>query len=331
MATFRNWRTLMCLLSSPSRSTPAGVKADPHTDPSVAKRHDGKLEKRLLKQVVQASAEFNLVEPNDRIMVAVSGGKDSLGLLYLLREIQKKAPFPFSLIAVNLDQKQPGFPEDVLPRYFTEQGYDFRIVEEDTYSIVAEKIPATQTYCALCSRLRRGVLYNVAEELGATKLALGHHRDDAIETLLLNLFYSGQTKAMPARLRSDDGRNTVIRPLIYCAEQDLALLAELHRFPIIPCNLCGSQDNLKRQEVKQLLADLELKNPKLRGNLLAALHNVRLSHMLLPHVSSNGLSDTAPRGGVASFAEEGTPAPQLVPLERVTRRAASPSAPVHPE
>lgn len=246
-----------------------------------------RLEKRLLSQLGQASAEFGLIEPNDRVMVAVSGGKDSLGLLYLLREVQKKAPFDFSIVAVNLDQKQPGFPEDVLPRYFEQEGYDYRIIEEDTYSIVKEKVPEGKTYCSLCSRLRRGILYNVAEELGATKLALGHHRDDAIVTLLLNLFYSGQTKAMPAKLRSDDGRNTVIRPLIYCAEEDMAELARLKQFPIIPCNLCGSQENLKRQEVKELIATLEQKNPKLRGNMLAALKNVRLSHLLLSDQSSS--------------------------------------------
>lgn len=242
--------------------------------------HLRRLEKRLLSLLGQASAEFGLIEPNDRIMVAVSGGKDSFGLLYLLREVQKKAPFDFSIVAVNLDQKQPGFPEHVLPDYLTREGYDFRIIEEDTYSIVKEKVPEGKTYCSLCSRLRRGILYNVAEELGATKLALGHHRDDAIETLLLNLFYSGQTKAMPAKLRSDDGRNTVIRPLIYCAESDLAELARLKQFPIIPCNLCGSQENLKRQEIKELIATLEQTNPKLRGNLLASLKNVRMTHLL---------------------------------------------------
>jgi tRNA 2-thiocytidine biosynthesis protein TtcA len=265
-----------------------------------------RLEKRLLSQIGHASVEFGLIEPNDRVMVAVSGGKDSFGLLYLLREIQKKAPFDFSIIAVNLDQKQPGFPEDVLPRYFEQEGYDYRIIEEDTYSIVKEKVPEGKTYCSLCSRLRRGILYNVAEELGATKLALGHHRDDAIVTLLLNLFYSGQTKAMPAKLLSDDGRNTVIRPLIYCAEEDMAELARLRAFPIIPCNLCGSQENLKRQEMKELLATLELKNPKLRGNMLAALKNVRLTHMLMA-------SGTAPRAELE--------AGPVMPANKLVRRS----------
>lgn len=271
-----------------------------------------RLEKRLLSQLGQASAEFGLIEPNDRIMVAVSGGKDSFGLLHLLREIQKKAPFDFSIVAVNLDQKQPGFPEDVLPTYLSREGYEYRIIEEDTYSIVKEKVPEGKTYCSLCSRLRRGILYNVAQELGATKLALGHHRDDAIETLLLNLFYSGQTKAMPAKLRSDDGRNTVIRPLIYCAEEDLAELARLKRFPIIPCNLCGSQENLKRQEIKDLLATLARSNPKLRGNLLAALGNVRLSHMLM---KPDGVEQTT-----TAVDAQREPTGSLIPLTTLLRK-----------
>ncbi len=238
------------------------------------------LERRLLGNLAKASAEFGLLEEGDRVMVGVSGGKDSFTLLHLLRLIQRRAPFRFSLIAVNLDQKQPNFPAHVLPDYFEREGYDYRIIEEDTYSIVKEKVPAGKTYCSLCSRLRRGILYNVAQDLGATKIALGHHRDDAIETLLLNQFYSGQLKAMPPKLLSDDGRNVVIRPLLLCAETDIAAYAEARQFPIIPCDLCGSQDNLKRQEIKRLLSTLERDNPKLRANLLAALRNVRPTHLL---------------------------------------------------
>jgi tRNA 2-thiocytidine biosynthesis protein TtcA len=246
----------------------------------------GVLQRKLLGSIARASADYALIEPGDRVMVAVSGGKDSMSLLYLLRELIRRAPFPFSIIAVNLDQKQPGFPEHVLPEYFTREGFEYRIIEEDTYSIVKEKVPEGRTTCSLCSRLRRGILYNVAVELGATKIALGHHRDDAIETLLLNQFYSGQLKAMPARLHSDDGRNVVIRPLIYCAEAEIEEFARLKQFPIIPCNLCGSQENLKRQAIKELLTTLERDNPKLRGNLLASLKNVRASHLLDPALKS---------------------------------------------
>ena len=239
-----------------------------------------RLEKRLLSQVARASRDFALLEPGDRVLVAVSGGKDSHALLYLLREIERKAPFPISLVAVNIDQGQPGFPKEVLPRYLDEEGYDFKIVTEDTYSVVQELVPVGKTACSLCSRLRRGILYTVAAELGATKIALGHHRDDIIETLLLNIFYSGQLKAMPPRLRTDDGRHTVIRPLAYCAEKDLAMLAQLRQFPIIPCDLCGSQENLKRQQMKALIDQLHAANPNVRGNLFAALSNVRPSHLL---------------------------------------------------
>jgi tRNA 2-thiocytidine biosynthesis protein TtcA len=267
-----------------SAHPPFAPSAPPRSAGGEARSRDlvTRLERKLLGQVAEASADFGLVEAGDRVMVAVSGGKDSMALLYLLRKIQRRAPFEFELIAVNLDQGHPGFPKHVLPDYFSREGYDFRIVEEDTLSIVQEKTAPGSTYCSLCSRLRRGILYNLAEELGATKIALGHHRDDSIETLMLNLFYSGQIKAMPAKLYSDDGRNVVIRPLIYCAESDIAEFAKEQAFPIVPCNLCGSQENLKRQQVKRLLATLEQDNPKLRGNLLAALGNVRTTHLLDP-------------------------------------------------
>jgi tRNA 2-thiocytidine biosynthesis protein TtcA len=238
-----------------------------------------RLEKRLLAQVAKASADFRLLEPNDRVMVAVSGGKDSHALLYLLREIQRRAPFELSLVAVNIDQGHPGFPKHVMPDYLTEKGYEFRIIEEDTYSIVTDKIPVGKTFCSLCSRLRRGILYNVAQDLGATKIALGHHRDDVIETLMLNLFYSGQMKAMPPRLRSDDGRNIVIRPLVYSSEAEIAEFSREQAFPIIPCDLCGSQDNLQRKRVKELLDRLNAENPNVRANLFAALANLRPTHL----------------------------------------------------
>ena len=238
-----------------------------------------RLEKRLLAEVARASHDFKLIEPGDRVMVAVSGGKDSHALLYLLRQIQRRAPFEFSLFALNVDQGHPGFPERVLPDYFEREGYEYKIVKEDTYSVVKEKIPEGKTFCSLCSRLRRGILYTQAVALGATKIALGHHRDDVIETLLLNLLYSGQLKAMPARLRSDDGRNVVIRPLVYLSEAELQEFADAKAFPIIPCDLCGSQENLQRKQVKNLLNELDAKNPLVRKNVFAALGNVRLSHL----------------------------------------------------
>jgi len=239
-----------------------------------------RLEKRLLKTVGRACRDFRLVEPGDRVMACLSGGKDSYAMLHLLRAMQRKVPFEFSIIAVNLDQKQPGFPEEVLPTWLEAEGYDYRIIERDTYGIVTAKTPEGKTYCSLCSRLRRGTLYDTAVELGATKIALGHHRDDVIETLLLNIFYSGQLKSMPPRLHSDDGRNVVIRPLVFCAEEDIAAFAKEQAFPIIPCNLCGSQDNLHRAKVKALIASLQRENECVKGNLLASLSNVKVSHLL---------------------------------------------------
>ena len=238
-----------------------------------------RLEKRLLAEVARASHDFRLIEPGDRILVAVSGGKDSHALLYLLRQIQRRAPFDFSIFALNVDQGHPGFPDRTLPDYFEREGYEYQIVKEDTYSVVKEKVPEGKTFCSLCSRLRRGILYTQAVALGATKIALGHHRDDVIETLLLNLLYSGQLKAMPARLRSDDGRNVVIRPMVYLSEAELSEFAAQKAFPIIPCDLCGSQENLQRKQIKNLLNDLNEKNPKVRANVFAALGNVRPSHL----------------------------------------------------
>ncbi|MFZ5890792.1 MAG: tRNA 2-thiocytidine(32) synthetase TtcA [Myxococcota bacterium] len=276
-----------------------------------------RLEKRLLDGVARASADFGLIEPNDRVLVAVSGGKDSHALLYLLREIQRRAPFDFSLIALNVDQGHPGFPKQLLPEYFAREGYDFRIIEEDTYSVVKEKVPAGKTTCSLCSRLRRGILYTAAAELGATKIALGHHRDDVIETLLLNLFFSGQLKAMPPRLRSDDGRNVVIRPLVYAAERDLAAFAETKGFPIIPCDLCGSQEQLQRKQVKALLDDWEAKHPHLRANVFASLANVRPTHLFDTNLrNALGLQDAVEPSDSGSRADVA----ELVPLLALARR-----------
>jgi tRNA 2-thiocytidine biosynthesis protein TtcA len=258
-------------------------------------RKGGALEKRLLAQVGRTSIEHRLIEPGDRILVAVSGGKDSHAMLYLLREIARRAPFEFSMIAVNLDQGHPGYPAETLRSYFEREGYEHRMLAQDTYRIVTEKIPAGKTYCSLCSRLRRGILYNAAVELGCNKIALGHHRDDTITTLLMNLLYAGQCKAMPPRLTSDDGRNIVIRPLIACEEADLAALAAEKGFPILPCDLCGSQPNLQRKRVGRLIEQLHAENPHVKSNLFAALANVRPSHLLDPHLRRTDESAGAPR------------------------------------
>lgn len=236
--------------------------------------HFDKIQDRLRRQMTAASADYGLVESGDRIMVCLSGGKDSYTMLSLLQKIQRKAPFHFDLVAVNLDQKQPGFPAHILPEYLAAQNVSYHIIEEDTYSIVQDKIPAGKTTCGLCSRLRRGILYRVAGELNCNKIALGHHQDDVVETLFLNMFFGGTLKAMPPKLISDDGRNTVIRPLYYCREQDIEQFAEAMKYPIIPCNLCGSQENLQRQAIKQMLAQWDKIQPGRIDNIARAIKNI---------------------------------------------------------
>ncbi|KQB54947.1 tRNA 2-thiocytidine biosynthesis protein TtcA [Pseudomonas endophytica] len=238
-----------------------------------------KLQKRLRRLTGEAVADFNMIEDGDKVMVCLSGGKDSYTLLDVLLHLQKVAPIQFSIVAVNMDQKQPGFPEEVLPAYLKSLGVDYHIVEKDTYSVVKELIPEGKTTCSLCSRLRRGTLYTFADEIGATKMALGHHRDDIVETFFLNMFFNGTLKAMPPKLRSDDGRNVVIRPLAYCNEKDIQAYSDLQQFPIIPCNLCGSQENLQRQVVKDMLQEWERKNPGRTESIFRSLQHVNPSQL----------------------------------------------------
>ena len=283
-------------------------------------RHEAnKLAKRLRRNVGQAIGDFNMIEDGDRVMVCLSGGKDSHALLDILLQLREIAPVRFELVAVNLDQKQPGFPAEVLPGYLKGLGVPFHIEEQDTYSVVKRVIPEGKTTCSLCSRLRRGVLYRVAGELGATKIALGHHRDDILETLFLNLFYGGKLKAMPPKLVSDDGRHIVIRPLAYCRERDLEAWAQLRRFPIIPCDLCGSQEQLKRKETKALLREWDRRFPGRVEKIFAALGNVAPSHLADPplydfrNLKADGRPD--PEGDRA-FDGETFDDPDIIPLHR---------------
>lgn len=238
-----------------------------------------KLQKLLRRNMGKAIADFNMIENGDKVMCCLSGGKDSYTMLDILLNLQKHAPIKFDLIAVNLDQKQPGFPEEVLPNYLKSLGVEFYVIERDTYSIVQDKVPEGKTTCALCSRLRRGILYDFAAEHKVTKIALGHHREDILETLFLNMFYGGKMKAMPPKLRSDDGRNIVIRPLAYCREKDIERYSRLREFPIIPCNLCGSQEDLQRQNIKMMLQAWDKQSPGRLENMFRALQNVVPSHL----------------------------------------------------
>ena len=295
----------------------------------TAKQHEkaafeaNKLAKRLRREVGQAIADFNMIEDGDKVMVCLSGGKDSFGLLDILLHLKEKAPIHFDVVAVNLDQKQPGFPEEVLPNYLKHLGVPFHIENEDTYSIVKRVIPEGKTTCSLCSRLRRGVLYRVAGELGATKIALGHHRDDILATLFLNMFFAAKLKTMPPKLVSDDGRHVVIRPLAYCREKDLEAWAKVREFPIIPCNLCGSQPNLQRQQVKQMLVEWEKRFPGRVETMFRSLANVVPSHLLdaklfdFANLEATGRPD--PDGDTAFDVEEFS-GPTMIPLEFKTLR-----------
>jgi tRNA 2-thiocytidine biosynthesis protein TtcA len=280
-----------------------------------------KLSKRLHRQAGQAITDFNMIEDGDKVMVCVSGGKDSYALLDILMGLQQRAPVKFELVAVNLDQKQPGFPEHVLPEYLAKVGVPFHIENQDTYSIVKRLIPEGQTMCSLCSRLRRGILYRVASELGANKVALGHHRDDIVVTLLMNMFFGGRMKGMPPKLVSDDGKHIVIRPLAYVAETDLERWAEVRQYPIIPCTLCGSQEGLQRAQIKAMLRDWEKKHPGRSDNMLRAMGQLTPSHLLdrnlypFATLQTNGVAN--PMGDKAFDEDDGcgrTPTAQPVML-----------------
>ncbi|TXI18832.1 MAG: tRNA 2-thiocytidine(32) synthetase TtcA [Roseateles sp.] len=283
-----------------------------------------KLSKRLHRQVGQAITDFNMIEDGDKVMVCLSGGKDSYSMLDILLNLQQRAPIKFELIAVNLDQKQPGFPEDILPAYLKSRGVPFHIEEQDTYSVVKRVVPEGKTTCGLCSRLRRGILYRVAGELGATKIALGHHRDDIVTTMFLNMFFGSRMKGMPPKLVSDDGKNVVIRPLAYVKEPDLVRWAEHREFPIIPCNLCGSQENLQRVQVKAMINEWEKRYPGRIDNIFTAMGNIVTSHMmdkaLFPFETIKATGQATPDGDIAFDDDEScatpSPAAQVITLQR---------------
>ncbi|MCR5866479.1 tRNA 2-thiocytidine(32) synthetase TtcA [Aquincola sp. J276] len=296
------------------------IATAPETDRKAAFEAN-KLSKRLHRQVGQAIADFNMIEAGDKVMVCVSGGKDSYALLDILINLRKRAPVPFELVAVNLDQKQPGFPEHVLPEYLRTLDVPFRIEEQDTYSIVKRLIPEGQTMCSLCSRLRRGILYRVASELGATKVALGHHRDDMVVTLLMNMFFGSRMKGMPPKLVSDDGKHVVIRPLAYVAETDLERYAVQRAFPIIPCTLCGNQEGLQRAQIKSMIRDWDRLYPGRIDNMFTAMGNIVPSHMmdrkLYPFTTLQATGMADPMGDKAFDEDEdpcGTPATSVVKL-----------------
>ena len=304
------------------------------TAPEKAAHENHKLEKRLCREVGRAIVDYNMIEEGDRVMVCLSGGKDSYGMLDILQKLQARAPIRFELIVVNLDQKQPGFPEHILPAYLTQLGVPFHIENQDTYSIVKRVIPEGKTLCSLCSRLRRGILYRVASELGATKIALGHHRDDILQTLLLNMFFGAKLKAMPPKLVSDDGQHVVIRPMAYVAEKDLVRWAELRQFPIIPCTLCGSQDNLQRQQMRQMLDDWRVQYPGRIESMTTALKNLVPSHLMdtqafdFAGIRAHGVPDA--EGGDKAFDADDLPEPtdvaSALPEVQIIRITPSPAS-----
>lgn len=300
----------------------SGEQSKPGTTKSAEKiaYENNKLHKRLCRLVGQAIGDFNMIEDGDKVMVCLSGGKDSYALLDILMTLRQRAPINFEIVAVNLDQKQPGFPEEILPAYLDKLGIPYHIENQDTYSIVKKLVPEGKTTCSLCSRLRRGILYRVADELGATKIALGHHRDDIMETFFLNMFFGGKLKGMPAKLQSDDGRHIVIRPLAYVKEADTERYAKVKDFPIIPCNLCGSQENLQRKHVKQLMREWDKQHPGRVDNIFSALSTVVPSHLMdkdLFNFRDLKLTGEAFQNGDIAFDEEpcSTPTAGVIPLQ----------------